>query len=220
MWIGDYKKGDSVIINHWIANYSDSNYTSPVTYEILDKDKKVQGSITSTYGGSFKVTDKMPEGPYYLHYLRLNSNPLDRGIPDSLLYVLQLYTMVQQPGLLKSMNFFDLENEKVLEKQTYAAGDTLRFKDFTFQMNQQSSSSWKEIGSDIDWFVPCASLDYLNNSSNYKSSTCDGEQEISSDFLIAQENGIGNTAELIAQSVADPSMRDTLKISIITKAAD
>ena len=220
VWIGDYKKGDSLIINHWIANYSDSNYTSPVTYEILDMDKKVQGSISSVYGGSFKVTDKMPEGPYYLHYLRLNSNPLDRGIPDSLLYVLQLYTMVQQPGLLKSMNFFDLENEKVLEKEIYAVGDTLRFKDFTFQMNQHSSSNWKEIGSDIDWFVPCASLDFLNNSSNYKASACDGEQEISSDYLIVLENGIGNTAELIAQSVADPSMRDTLKISIITKAED
>ncbi|MBO7513248.1 MAG: hypothetical protein J6T54_09840, partial [Fibrobacter sp.] len=70
------------------------------------------------------------------------------------------------------------------------------------------------------WFVPCASLDFLNNSSNYKASACDGEQEISSDYLIVLENGIGNTAELIAQSVADPSMRDTLKISIITKAED
>lgn len=43
--------------------------------------------------------------------------------------------------------------------------------------------------------------------------------EISSDYLMIQESGIGETAEIIAQSKADPSMRDTLKISII-KAAD
>jgi hypothetical protein len=85
-------------------------------------------------------------------------------------------------------------------------------------MEQQSSSSWKIIGSDIDWFVPCESLNYLNNSSNYKSETCNGEQEISSDYLIVLENGIDKTAQLIAQSVADPAKRDTLNITIIEDA--
>lgn len=217
VWIGDYKKDDSVIVKHWIQNYNDENFQN-VSIEILDKNKKKHADISGVYGGSFKVSGDMPEGPYYLHYLRLNSDPLDQGIPDSLRYVLQLYTMVQQPGVLKTMQFYDSENDKLIEEQIYAVGDTLRFKDFNFQMTQQSSSSWKEVGSDIDWFVPCASLDFINNSSNYKSTSCDEEQEISSDYLIALENGIGKTAELIAQSVADPAKRDTLKISIIAKA--
>ena len=218
VWIGDYKKGDSVLVNHWIANYSDDGFTSPVTYEILDKNQKVQGTISSTYGGSFSVKDDMPEGPYYLHYLRLNSDPLDRNIPDSLRYVLQLYTMVQQPGLLKTLEFYNSETDNTYNKTTLSAGDTIRFSNIQFMMEPVKESGWKIIGSDISWFVPCASLVFLNNSSNYKTESCDSEQEISSNYLIAQEAGIGSTAELIAQSIADPSKRDTLKVSIIAKA--
>lgn len=218
VWIGDYKKGDSIIVQHWINNYNDENFEN-VSIEILDQDKNRVSKVSATYGGTLKITDKMPEGPYYLHYLRLNSDPLDQGLKhDSLRYVLQLYTMVQQPGLLKTMQFYDSEKNTAIDEQIHVVGDTLRFKDFTFQMEQQSSSSWKIIGSDIDWFVPCESLNYLNNSSNYKSETCNGEQEISSDYLIVLENGIDKTAELIAQSVADPAKRDTLNITIIEDA--
>lgn len=217
VWIGDYKKGDSVIVKHWIQNYNDENFQN-VSIEILDKKKKSQATISSAYGGSFTVNEDMPEGPYYLHYLRLNSDPLDQGIPDSLRYVLQLYTMVQQPGLLKEMKFYDSEKDATLKEKVLAVGDTMRFEDFDFTMTAHSKTSWKVIGSDIAWFVPCKTLDYLNNSSNYKSETCDEEQEISSNYLIALEDGIGEKAELIAQSVADPSMRDTLTITIIAKA--
>lgn len=217
VWIGDYKKGDSVIVKHWIQNYNDENFQN-VSIEILDKKKKSQATISSAYGGSFTVNGDMPEGPYYLHYLRLNSDPLDQGIPDSLRYVLQLYTMVQQPGLLKEMKFYDSEKDATLKEKVLAVGDTMRFENFDFTMTAHSKTSWKVIGSDIAWFVPCKTLDYLNNSSNYKSETCDEEQEISSNYLIALEGGIGEKAELIAQSVADPSMRDTLTITIIAKA--
>jgi hypothetical protein len=214
VWIGDYTKGDSVIVKHWIQNYNDENFQN-VSIEVLNKKKKSQATISSVYGGSFKVSE---DGPYYLHYLRLNSDPLDQGIPDSLRYVLQLYTMVQQPGLLKEMKFYDSEKDAPLKEKVLAVGDTMRFEDFDFTMTPQSKTSWKIIGSDIAWFVPCKTLDYLNNSSNYKSGTCDEEQEISSNYLIALEGGIGEKAELIAQSVADPSMRDTLTITIIAKA--
>lgn len=214
VWIGDYTKGDSIIVKHWIQNYNDENFQN-VSLEILDKKKKKIASISSVYGGSFKVSE---DGPYYLHYLRLNSDPLDQGIPDSLRYVLQLYTMVQQPGLLKTMQFYDSEKDAPLNEKILAAGDTIRFEDFEFSMTTHSKTSWKIIGSDIAWFVPCKTLDYLNNSSNYKSDKCEDEQEISSDYLIALEGGIGESAELIAQSVADPAMRDTLLVSIIAKA--
>lgn len=218
VWIGDYKKGDSVIVKHWIQNYNDENFQN-VSLEILDKKKNKQASISSVYGGSFKVSGDMPEGPYYLHYLRLNSDPLDQGLKhDSLRYVLQLYTMVQQPGLLSEMKFYDSEKDAALKEKVLAVGDTMRFEDFEFSMNASSKTSWKIIGSDIAWFVPCKTLDYLNNSSNYKSASCEDEQEISSDYLIALEGGIGEKAELIAQSVADPAMRDTLTITIIAKA--
>ena len=216
VWIGDYKKGDSVMVRHWIQNYNDENFQN-VSIEILDKDKKSKAQVSSVNGGSFKISEDWSEGPYYLHYLRLNSDPLDQGIPDSLRYVLQLFTMVQQPGLLKTMQFYDSEKDAVIDEQIYIAGDTLRFKDFNFQMEPNSSTSWKVIGSDIEWFVTCESLDYLNNSSNYDKENCKNEQKISSNYLIALESGVGKTAELIAQSVADPAKRDTLKVSIIAK---
>ena len=217
VWIGDYKKDDSVLVKHWIANYSDDGFTSPVTYEILDKNQKVQGTISSTYGGAFVVKGDMPEGPYYLHYLRLNSDPLDQ-VYDSLRYVLQLYTMVQQPGLLKTLEFYNSETDNTYNKTTLPAGDTIRFSSIEFMMEPVKETGWKIIGSDITWFVPCESLAFMNNSSNYKVESCDSEQEISSDYLVTQDAGIGETATLIAQSVADPAKRDTLKISIIAKA--
>ena len=218
VWIGDYKKGDSLIVKHRIQNYSEESFEN-VLIEILDKNKKPRDTISPIYGGNFKIGSKWPEGPYYLHYLRLNSYPL-AGVVDSLRYVLQLSTMVQQPGLLKTMQFYDSEKDKTISEQIYTVGDTIKLKNFTLQMEQRSSSSWKIIGSDIDWFVPCASLNFLNNSTNsYSCEDNDKEQEISSDNLIAKKiSENSDKIELIAQSVADPSMRDTLMISIIAKA--
>lgn len=220
VWIGDYKVGDSLILQHWIKNYTDDAFTSPVTYEILDQNEEVQGSISSVYGGSFVVKKGMPEGPYYLHYLRLNSYPLDQGLEhDSLRYRLQLYTMVQQPGLLKTLQLYNSETGEVNNNPvSFTVGDTIDFTKFEFYMEQSKNSSWDIIGSDISWFVPCASLNFIDNSSDYKSKPCNEEQEISTNYLIAQETGVGETAELIAQSVADPSMRDTIDIIILGKS--
>ncbi len=217
VWIGNYRKGDSVIVKHWIANYSDDDFTSPVTYEILDKNQKVQGTISSVYGGAFSVKGDMPEGAYYLHYLRLNSDPLDQ-VYDTLRYVLQLYTMVQQPGLLNTLDFYNSEADIIYNKTTLAVGDSIQLNNIEFMMEPAKGSEWKVIGSDIYWFVPCESLVFLNNSSNYKTENCESEQEISSNYLVTQEAGIGETAILIAQSVADPAKRDTLRISIIARS--
>lgn len=217
VWIGDYKKGDSVMVNHEILNYS-TDPSSTAKCEILDKDQKVQVTITCSQGGSFAIKGEMTEGPYYLHYLRLNSYPLDQGLKhDSLRYVLQLSTMVQQPGLLKDLNFYDPEHDKNFSEKTISVGDTLRFSDFEFTMTP-NSNQWKIIGSDISWFIPCASLDYVKLSGG-SSTNCKGEEDVSSrNNLVATTITDGNKIELIAQSVADPAMRDTLKISIIAKA--
>ncbi|MCQ2096502.1 MAG: hypothetical protein MJY87_00975 [Fibrobacter sp.] len=218
VWLGDYAKGDSVIVSHWIKNYSDDNFTSPVTIEILDKDKKVQGSVSSIYGGTFSVTKDMPEGPYYLHYTRFNSKPLEQ-VEDSLRYVLQLYTLVQQPGLLESMDFYNAEKDTIDNNIRVAVGDTLRFSDFQFHMNTKEGKSWDDAGLEISWFVPCESLEFINNNYSVKSCEADesGEQEISSNYLIAQPLAAGNTASLIAQSVADPTKRVTLNVRIVAK---
>ena len=225
VWIGDYKKGDSLIVKHQIYNYEEG--FENVLLEILDKNKKPRDTINSDVGGSFKIDSKWPEGPYYLHYLRLNSYPLE-GVADSLRYVLQLSTMVQQPGLLKTMQFYDSEKDAIINEQVYAVGDTIRFKDFTLQMIPHSNSSWskKDIGSDISWFIPCSSLDYIQPS-GASSINCENEENISSrNYLIAKKinkeknsNGedISVDVKLIAQSVADPAKRDTLAISIIAK---
>ena len=217
IWIGDYKKGDSIIIKHDIKNYSDDNFTSPVTLEFLDKNQKVQGKASSVYGGSLSIKGDMPEGPYYLHYMRINSYPLDSGIPDSLRYVLQLFTLVQQPGLLKSMQFFDPVANKTITEMPLSVGDTIHLNKIEIFMETVEKNSWNGlIGSDISWFVPCASLAYINN--NYDSDNCDQEYEVAADFLVALEDGLGQTAKLIAQSVGDPTKRDTIDIPVILKA--
>lgn len=221
IWLGDYKKGDSVLVTHWIKNYEEDNINSPVTLEILDKNKKViTKDISSIYGGSFVVKKDMAEGPYYLHYIRLNSKPLAQ-VEDSLRYVLQLYTLVQQPGLLGSMDFYNAEKGDIDNNIRATVGDTLRLADFHFSMELKENSSWGNYdkAQSVSWFVPCESLNYINN--NYSIKSCEAEdnqeQELSSDYLIVQEDAAGNTASLIAQSVADPTKRVTLNVKIIAK---
>lgn len=97
-------------------------------------------------------------------------------------------------------------------------GDTLRFANFEFLMEVNKNSTWKEAGSEIEWYVPCASLDFIN--SNYKKESCEisssKEQMISSNYLLVQD-AVNEIASLIAQSKADPLKRDTLKILISKK---
>lgn len=215
VWMGDYKKGDSLVISHWIENYNDEDFASPVTYEILDKDQKKRGTISSTYGGEFKVTDDMPEGPYYLHYMRLNSYPLAQ-VSDSLRYVLQLYTLVKQPGLVDSMKYYNAELDAYGKTKELSPKDTIRLDNYTFFMTTKSDKSWKVTGENVSWYVPCKSLNYINN--NYKVSDCEAsktaEQFISSDILLVQDS-VHVTAQLIAVSEADPTKRDTLEFKIL-----
>lgn len=218
VWLGDYKKGDSLIVSHWISNYDDDKFTSPVILEILDQKQKRQVELSSVYGGALKIP---ADGPYYLHYLRLNSSPLDQ-VADSLRYVLQLFTQIQQPGLLKSMQFYDPQNDEYYKSIEASEGDLIRFNQFQFTSEPYKDKAWTYVGQDVSWFVPCKDLLKINN--NYKISDCEAdgkaEQEISSDYLVVQANAEGETARLIAESKADPSKRDTLEIEIIAKTAN
>lgn len=229
VWLGDYKKGDSVQVEHSIRNYSTDMFESPVTIEILDKNQKKCGQMDATYGGGFKVTEDMPEGPYYLHYLRLNSYPLDNGVRDELRYVLQLSTLVQHLGMLKSLDFIDSKNGTLLQEVFRSPGDTLRlfddgYDDNGFQMMALEEKGWAnfnaEANPNVRWYVPCKDLSKINN--GYKESSCNsngtGEQRISASYLFIQNGAIGETAHLIAESLADPTMRDTLNVEIIARA--
>lgn len=225
VWLGDYEEGDSVQVEHTIYNYSTDIFESPVTIEILDKNQEPCGHMDATYGGGFKVTKDMPEGPYYLHYLRLNSYPLDNGVKDELRYVLQLSTLVQELGVLESMSFLNTEKEELLEEIYRTPGDTLRLyedglDDYGFEMIVADGKGWDGVvGQDVRWYVPCSDLSLINN--GYKKSTCEAsgssEQRISASYLYVQDD-VGETAHLIAESVADPTKRDTLSIEIIAKA--
>lgn len=221
IWIGDFKKGDSILVEHKISNYSDENRVSPVTIEILDKNQKKQATVNSVYGGGFSVTKDMPEGPYYLHYLRLNSEPLDQ-VSESMRYVLQLHTLVQQLGSVESMEFYNTEKDNTYKVISPVPGDTIRFNKFVFLMEPNKDKGWKEVGDNVRWYVPCEDLQYINN--KYKISSCQsngtGEQQISASYLIVQNDSDGETAKLIAESIADPTMRDTLDVMIIAKSEE
>lgn len=222
VWLGDFKKGDSIRVEHKISNYSDDNQVSPVTIEIIDKNQKVHATVSSVYGGGLSITKGMPEGPYYLHYLRLNSDPLDQ-VSDAMRYVLQLHTLLQQIGSVESMEFYNHETESSVKVMSQSPGDTLRFGRLNqmFSMEANTDKGWDDVGYGVRWYVPCKDLDYIN--SNYKVSSCEvngTEQLITSNYLIVKDGAIGETASLIAESVADPSMRDTLSILIIAKSAE
>ncbi|MCQ2091899.1 MAG: hypothetical protein MJY85_04395 [Fibrobacter sp.] len=221
VWLGNFKKGDSIRVEHKISNYSDDNQVSPVTIEIIDKNQKAHATVSSVYGGGLEITKDMPEGPYYLHYIRLNSNPLDQ-VADSMRYVLQFRTLLQQIGSVENMEFYNHETENSVKIISNSVGDTIRFGRLNqmFSMDANTEKGWDDVGYDVRWYVPCSDLNIIN--SNYKVSSCETngtEQLISSNYLIVKD-AVGKTASLIAESVADPSMRDTLSILVIAKSSE
>lgn len=218
VWLGDFKSGDSILVEHKISNYAIDK--GQVTIEILDKNKVKQGSVSSVYGGSLKITGDMPEGPYYLHYLRLNSDPLDQ-VADSMRYVLQLHTLLQQVGSVESMDFYNRETDATFKVVSKSPGDTIRFSNLNFTMEPNEAKGWKDVGYDVHWYIPCDNLSIINSSPKVSCSVNGtGEQLISSNYVIVQKETIGETAKLIAESIADPSMRDTLDVMIIAKSAE
>jgi len=90
-----------------------------------------------------------------------------------------------------------------------APGDTVTLSKFMFQTVPYKTSS------NVKWFVPCEDLTTLGNAAYISQlENCKGEQEISSFYLIAQPDAGEKDARLIAQSMADPFMRDTLTVNV------
>ena len=201
VWLADLKKGDSLVIYHEMdgyCKYMECKGTPRASYWIIDAKGDSVGTISSL-DHSFKAKK---DGPVYLRYLQLNS----KALTDS---NLTLRTFIQRPGSLDSLKFYNEAKDETYSTKRVKAGDTVKLSEFAFQTVPYKTSY------NVKWFVPCEDLTTLGNAAYINQlDNCKGEQEISSFYLIAQSDATDKDARLIAQSMADPLMRDTLTINV------
>ena len=201
VWLADLKKGDSLVIYHEMqgyCKYMECKGTPKAIYTILNEKGDSLGTINSL-DHSFKAKK---DGPVYLRYLQLNS----QALTDS---NLTLKTFIQRPGSLDSLKFYNEAKDATYSSMRVKAGDTIKFADFAFQTVPYKTSY------NVKWFVPCEDIEIIGTVSYIsQQENCKGEQEISSFYLIAQSNAADRDARLIAQSMADPLMRDTLTVNV------
>lgn len=201
VWLADLKKGDSLVVYHDMegyCKYMECKGTPRASYWLIDKKGDSVGTINSLEH-SFKAKK---DGPVYLRYLQLNS----KALTDS---NLTLRTFIQRPGSLDSLKFYNEAKDVTYTSKRVAPGDTVKLSDFAFQTVPYKTSY------NVKWYVPCEDLTTLGNAAYISQlENCKGEQEISSFYLIAQKDAADKDARLIAQSMADPLMRDTLTINV------
>lgn len=201
VWLADLKKGDSLVVYHEMegyCKYMECKGTPRASYWLIDAKGDSIGTISSLEH-SFKAKK---DGPVYLRYLQLNS----KALTDS---NLTLRTFIQRPGSLDSLKFYNEKKDETYSSKRVKAGDSVVLSDFAFQTVPYKTSY------NVKWFVPCEDLTTLGNAAYISQlENCKGEQEISSFYLIAQNDATDKDARLIAQSMADPLMRDTLTINV------
>lgn len=206
VWLADLSKGDSIDIYHIMEGYCTNQSDCPASCEILDKKKNFVQEISCLYGGSLKVTGKMREGAYYLHYKRTgNVYPTDES------QILTLKAYIQQPGLFTEFAFYDEEAEAVYgdKPMRVSKGDTLRFNTFNFRTNPKVAST------NVRWFLPCDDVPYLGTTAYVSQiKNCKDEMEIYGSYLVVQDSTEGVYPRIIAESLADPTARDTLTLSV------
>lgn len=184
VWLGNFKKGDSIYVHHAMEGYDNA---TEVSYVILNSKKDSVGTISDYKGGhTFNVPK---DGDYYLYYNRLKARALSNNT------TLYLSTLVQHPGHLKSLSFYDEQEEDVTTMIRMNVGDTLWFSRFTFIMDPDN------VSDNMEWSVPGDDLGILAKSPDEP-------------YLVVQPGSNGKTGRLVATSLADPEMSDTLKISI------
>ena len=201
VWLADLKKGDSIVVYHEMqgyCKYMECNGTPKAYYALLNAKGDSVGTISSLQHGYKAKKD----GAIYLRYLQLNS----KALTDS---NLTLRTFIQRPGSLDSLAFYNEAKDVTYKTMSVNVGDTVRLDKFSFQTVPYKTSY------NVKWFVPCEDIEVLGTASYIsQSENCKVEQEISSYYLIAQEDAEERSARLIAQSMADPLMRDTLTINV------
>lgn len=200
VYLGTLQKNDSIQISHEIEGYY-SGAAYPATYTVLDSAGDSVASITET-----RNLFKAPKaGPYYLHYVRLNSPPNTQS------QILTLKTMVQRFDYVTRFFFFDEEREEALTSKNVSIGDTLYFSKLALRAEPSDASA------SAIWYVPCTDLRFI--SSAYTESSCKSygtEQLIGATNISISDdsNNAGEIIRLIAQSIADPHSRDTLELFI------
>ncbi len=200
VWLANLDKGDSIQVSHEIEGYY-SGASYPATYAILDFAGDSVASVSETR--RLFVADK--KGPFYLHYVRLNSPP------NSQSQILTLKTSIERFGYVTRFFFYDEEREEPLETRNVSTGDTLHFSRLALRAEPSDASS------NAVWYVPCADLGLIRSA--YSESSCSGygtEQLIGATniAITTDPNSAGEIIHLIAQSLADPHARDTLNVFI------
>jgi len=197
VWLADLKKGDSLYVFHEIEGY----YTGPsypATYAILNKSGDSIAAITTA---NYVYVAKS-DGPYYLHYTRLNSPPKTET------QELTLKTFIQRPSFVTDLYFYDEDKAERYSTMSLTQGDSLVLSDLVMGVTPATASNA------VYWYIPCEDLAYIGSVA-YSTSTCSGtEQLISANKIYGLGIG-GDTGRLIALSKADPQKRDTLTITIL-----
>ena len=200
VWLADLGKGDSIQVSHEIEGYY-SGASYPATYAILDSAGDSVASVSETR----RLFVAPQKGPYYLHYVRLNSPP------NSQSQILTLKTTIERFGYVSKFFFYDEEREEPLETKSVLTGDTLRFSTLSLRTEPSDASS------NAVWYIPCEDLGLIRSA--YTESSCSnyGTEQLIGATNIAittDPNSAGEIIHLIAQSLADPHARDTLNVFI------
>ena len=200
VWLAKLSKGDTLQIYHSIEGYfSDASY--PATYTILDSEGDSISTITETRPQFIAPKD----GDYYLHYIRLNSPPQTSS------QILTLHTMIQRLNYVTKFYFYDEELDKVITEYSRSLGDTLHFASLSLRTEPSDVSNLAR------WYMPCEDLAYIQSAYSMESCKSKGsDQLLSANNVVITENdeAIGETFHLIAESKADPRARDTITVYI------
>ena len=200
VWLANLDKGDSIQVSHEIEGYY-SGASYPATYTILDSAGDSVASVSETR--RLFVAEK--KGPFYLHYVRLNSPP------NSQSQILTLKTSIERFGYVTKFFFYDEEREESLETKSVFTGDTLRFSTLALRAEPKDASS------NAIWYVPCEDLGLIRSAYTESGCLTYGTEQLigATNIAIANDpNSAGEIIHLIAQSLADPHARDTLNVFI------
>lgn len=208
VWLGDFKKGDSLVVEHRFNGYG-KRATKPFTvidYSVLGKGGKSLKALSEENMG-YKVES---DGPIYFHFQMVNS----QNTPDA--KELELYTLVQRPGALTKFNFYDTKTKKAIDTLKVSEDQELKLDDMAFESSPTSTKNGA-----VNWFIPCGDWMVLGNV-NYDSCEGNSKGELKVESTDNTDNakiliingGSGSTANLIAESLLDPQKRDTLHIVV------
>lgn len=216
IWLANVKAKDSLDIYHNMAGFFTTKGEQSVS--IINAKGKVLKSGLSTLDYRYVATE---DGPIYLHYIstcasKNEQNGCGELTADNKDQSLKFYTTISHYGSLTSIKFYDQANRTELTTKRVQAGETLTLSSFGFQTVPSGSSK------NVKWYIPCADLNkeadekvFSYNGYSCKTDSNEGDQELASTKLtISSTVKADSRARLIAESMADPTKRDTLTVIV------